>query len=136
MKIKCEIIVDVVLNPDETKTIEEKTTEVVAEEKIEEAENGSEKEENGTANSVGPGLDYIKRGFTSEIFKVEIQNLPKHYGFGELKKLLTHKLKLEVSFKFEKIACLQANNHYSLSQDLQNQEPASWIEVFICLLPQ
>lgn len=44
---------------------------------------------------------YIKEDlFTSEIFKVEIQNLPKYIGFNDLKKFLTkhglnpHKIKL------------------------------------------
>lgn len=25
---------------------------------------------------------YINQGFTSEIFKIEVKNLPKHYGMG------------------------------------------------------
>ncbi|XP_053686288.1 tRNA (uracil-5-)-methyltransferase homolog A [Sabethes cyaneus] len=33
-------------------------------------------------------------GFTSELFKIEIRNLPKHYGIHELKKLLNVKLEL------------------------------------------
>ena len=32
--------------------------------------------------------------FTSEIFKIEIQNLPRFYGIGQMKKLLNQKLKL------------------------------------------
>ncbi|CAI8035424.1 tRNA (uracil-5-)-methyltransferase homolog A [Geodia barretti] len=31
---------------------------------------------------------YLQRGFTSEIFKIEIQNIPKYIGYGELKKKL------------------------------------------------
>ena len=27
-------------------------------------------------------------GFSSEAFKIEIKNLPKHYGYGELKKMV------------------------------------------------
>ncbi|GAB0086999.1 Beta-1,3-glucan-binding protein, N-terminal [Sergentomyia squamirostris] len=31
---------------------------------------------------------YIQQGFTSEIFKIEVRNMPKHYGMGELRKHL------------------------------------------------
>ncbi|KAL1497381.1 hypothetical protein ABEB36_008361 [Hypothenemus hampei] len=37
---------------------------------------------------------YLDRNFSSENFKIEIKNLPKFYGIGELKKLLNNKLKL------------------------------------------
>ncbi|KAK6625257.1 hypothetical protein RUM43_005551 [Polyplax serrata] len=38
---------------------------------------------------------YLERSeFTSEKFKIEIRNLPKYYGFNELKKLLKSKLNL------------------------------------------
>lgn len=45
---------------------------------------------------------YLKNtGFSSEIFKIELKNLPKHYGYGEIKKLVSktldidcHKIKL------------------------------------------
>ncbi|XP_055532938.1 tRNA (uracil-5-)-methyltransferase homolog A [Wyeomyia smithii] len=36
-------------------------------------------------------------GFTSERFKIEIRNLPKHYGIHELKKLLNVKLELSTN---------------------------------------
>ena len=35
-----------------------------------------------------------RTGFTSEIFKIEINNLPKFFGVGEAKKLLVKKLGL------------------------------------------
>ncbi|CRL00292.1 CLUMA_CG013565, isoform A [Clunio marinus] len=39
---------------------------------------------------------YLKNtGFSSEIFKIEIKNLPKYYGFGEIKKLINTTLGLE-----------------------------------------
>lgn len=39
---------------------------------------------------------YLKNsGFSSEIYKVEIKNLPKHYGYGEIKKLINTTLGLE-----------------------------------------
>lgn len=34
-------------------------------------------------------------GFSSEIFKIEVRNLPKYYGFGEIKKLINSTLGLE-----------------------------------------
>uniref|UniRef100_A0A9I3EH20 tRNA (uracil(54)-C(5))-methyltransferase n=1 Tax=Anopheles dirus TaxID=7168 RepID=A0A9I3EH20_9DIPT len=36
-------------------------------------------------------------GFTSELFKIEVRNLPKYYGIGELKKLLNVKMKLSTN---------------------------------------
>jgi tRNA (uracil-5-)-methyltransferase len=36
----------------------------------------------------GDKYQYLQRGFTSEIFKIEIQNIPKYIGYGELKKKL------------------------------------------------
>ncbi|XP_062564599.1 tRNA (uracil-5-)-methyltransferase homolog A [Armigeres subalbatus] len=36
-------------------------------------------------------------GFTSERFKIEIRNLPKHYGVAELKKLLNNELSLSTN---------------------------------------
>ena len=35
-----------------------------------------------------------KNLFSSEDFKIEVQNLPKFYGMGQMKKLFTNKLKL------------------------------------------
>lgn len=65
------------------------------------------KEDVGEKNNTGNTSDtssiyrYIKDGlFTSEIYKVEIQNLPKYIGFNEVKKflakygLIPHKIKL------------------------------------------
>lgn len=37
------------------------------------------------------------RNFTSEIYKIELQNLPKFYGIGQMKKLLVKNLKLNVN---------------------------------------
>lgn len=34
-------------------------------------------------------------GYTSEIFKIEVKNLPKYYGFGEIKKLFSKTLGIE-----------------------------------------
>lgn len=75
----------------------------------EEKESGKEKEPEGpTSSEASSSVDvnknessldtdpyhYTKRGeFTSEVYKIEIQNLPRHYGFVELKKML-HKLGL------------------------------------------
>lgn len=39
---------------------------------------------------------YLKNaGFSSEAFKIEIKNLPKHYGYGEIKKLINTTIGLE-----------------------------------------
>lgn len=39
---------------------------------------------------------YLKNaGFSSEMFKIEVRNLPKFYGYGEIKKLLQVTLKLD-----------------------------------------
>jgi tRNA (uracil-5-)-methyltransferase len=35
------------------------------------------------------------QGYTSEIFKIEVRNLPKYYGFGEIKKLFNKTLGIE-----------------------------------------
>lgn len=39
---------------------------------------------------------YLKNaGFSSEVYKIEIKNLPKYYGYGEIKKLINTTLNLE-----------------------------------------
>ncbi|XP_046389968.1 uncharacterized protein LOC124158743 [Ischnura elegans] len=49
----------------------------------------------GQRKSVDDPYAYVRRqDFTSEKYKIEIRNLPKYFGFGELKKLLNDKLKL------------------------------------------
>lgn len=35
------------------------------------------------------------QGFSSEAFKIEVRNLPKFYGYGEIKKLFNNTLKLD-----------------------------------------
>nr|CAH7716372.1 unnamed protein product [Callosobruchus chinensis] len=40
---------------------------------------------------------YLQRNFSSEGFKIEIKNLPKFYGFHELRKLLNEKLQLNAN---------------------------------------
>ena len=50
----------------------------------------SDEEVNNTVN----GSDNRQKDFTSEIFKIEIGNLPKFYGIGQMKKLLNKKLNL------------------------------------------
>nr|CAB3267261.1 tRNA (uracil-5-)-methyltransferase homolog A [Phallusia mammillata] len=60
--------------------------EVPKTEEVTDVESGTEKQE----------YDYTKADrFTSEIFKIVVSNLPKHFGYGECKKLLTKKLKLK-----------------------------------------
>eukprot|EP00088_Acartia_fossae_P050337 TRINITY_DN5634_c0_g2_i2.p1 TRINITY_DN5634_c0_g2~~TRINITY_DN5634_c0_g2_i2.p1 ORF type:complete len:664 (-),score=136.75 TRINITY_DN5634_c0_g2_i2:71-2062(-) len=66
----------------------------------------SEQESNKAANEIAGTLDnnngssspnhstQSNSDFTSEIFKIEIQNLPRFYGIGQMKKLLNQKLKL------------------------------------------
>jgi tRNA (uracil-5-)-methyltransferase len=97
----------------------EKTAELETESPaIEDCDNQEEKTENGSKNEVdlvderfvdsekiqeainkhsGPEYEYLNRGYTSEIFKIEIGNLPKHYGIGEMKKLFKTKLALDAS---------------------------------------
>ena len=36
-----------------------------------------------------------RQGFSSEQFKIEIQNLPKFFGIGQMKKLLVKRLKVK-----------------------------------------
>ncbi|XP_055691986.1 tRNA (uracil-5-)-methyltransferase homolog A [Lutzomyia longipalpis] len=78
-------------------------------EKIMDGEEVEEKEEVGGEG--GPEEEqkdefaYINQGFTSEIFKIEVRNLPKHYGVGELRKLL-QKLNLD----FAKVKLVKKNN--------------------------
>ncbi|XP_059406947.1 tRNA (uracil-5-)-methyltransferase homolog A-like [Carassius carassius] len=76
----------------------EKEPDDIIEEKIQENPPATDAEGEGTAGGV---YRYIKGDlFTSEIFKVEIQNLPKYIGFNDLKKFLNkhginpHKIKL------------------------------------------
>lgn len=41
---------------------------------------------------------YLKNaGFSSEAFKIEVKNLPKFYGYAEMKKLISNTLSLNVS---------------------------------------
>ena len=46
-------------------------------------------DQNETDNSNGE-----KKLFSSEDFKIEVQNLPRFFGMGQMKKLFTNKLKL------------------------------------------
>lgn len=76
----------------------EKESDNVIEEKNQESLPATAAEGEGAAGGV---YRYIKGDlFTSEIFKVEIQNLPKYIGFNDLKKFLNkhginpHKIKL------------------------------------------
>ncbi|XP_071946281.1 tRNA (uracil-5-)-methyltransferase homolog A-like [Antedon mediterranea] len=50
--------------------------------------------EEGTSKNVqqDDAYNYTQEGqlFTSEIYKIEIQNLPKHFGFKQLKKMITN----------------------------------------------
>lgn len=59
-----------------------------------------EKVEENVEEKVDDKLDkeefaYLKRGFSSEAFKIEIKNLPRHYGYGEIKKLVNRTLNIE-----------------------------------------
>lgn len=72
-----------------------------AQEKKQEDEPAAECKNAGEEHSNSNIYRYIKEDlFTSEIFKVEIQNLPKYIGFNDLKKFLNkhglnpHKIKL------------------------------------------
>lgn len=84
--------------PDEQSTAPFVKTEGMTEEKAQE-----DTEENNQKNTTDASnmYRYIKDDlFTSEIYKVEIQNLPKYIGFNEVKKFLAkyglnpHKIKL------------------------------------------
>jgi len=64
---------------------------------------------------------YINQGFTSEIFKIEIKNLPKHYGATNLKNLLSQKLNLSASkIKFIKPGCRFAFACFRSEEDREN----------------
>lgn len=57
------------------------------------SEDGNSSKTIESASSVDP-FAYLDRDFTSEKYKVEIRNLPRFYGFGELKKLFSETLQL------------------------------------------
>lgn len=48
------------------------------------------------------------QGFTSEIFKIEVRNLPKYYGYGEIKKLFNKTLGIDCN----KIKIPSKNSQY------------------------
>ncbi|KAL8180274.1 UNVERIFIED_CONTAM: tRNA methyltransferase 2 [Gekko kuhli] len=82
---------------DEQSTIPFVKTEIMTEKEAKEDAEKSNKNTSDTSNM----YRYIKDDlFTSEIYKVEIQNLPKYIGFNEVKKFLAkyglnpHKIKL------------------------------------------
>lgn len=54
---------------------------------------------------------YINKGFTSEIFKIEIKNLPRYYGASDLRNLLNEKLKCNPS----KIKVLKPGSRYAFA---------------------
>lgn len=52
---------------------------------------------------------YLKNvGFTSEIYKIELKNLPKFYGYSEMKKLVNITLSLDCN----KIKIPRKNSSY------------------------
>jgi len=61
----------------------------VSDEEVNKSVNGSVAETEG-----GDNRNQQQGEFTSEIYKIEIQNLPKFYGMGQMKKLLNKKLNL------------------------------------------
>lgn len=87
--------------------MEEKNQENEPEDPTEEKNQENESEAAGGEAAAGDVYRYIKEDlFTSEIYKVEIQNLPKYIGFNDLKKFLNkhginpHKIKLLGRQKF------------------------------------
>lgn len=61
---------------------------------------------------------YVNQGFTSEIFKIEIKNLPRHYGASNLKNLLNEKLKCKPSkIKLIKPGCKYAFACFRCEED-------------------
>lgn len=64
-------------------------------------QNTDKPEENQQQKSDKPEEDefaYLKHaGFSSEGFKIEVKNLPKFYGYAELKKLISNTLSLNAS---------------------------------------
>ena len=57
--------------------------------------NGSSQVEKTASQDVEQNLNQ-RQGFSSEKFKIEIQNLPKFFGIGQMKKLLVKKLQVKV----------------------------------------
>ncbi|CAB0010621.1 unnamed protein product [Nesidiocoris tenuis] len=56
--------------------------------------------QDGEPEKVEAGLDeyaYKDVLFTSEVFKVELKNLPKYYGMAQLRKFLTKKMELNIT---------------------------------------
>lgn len=65
-------------------------------------------------------FEYINQGFTSEIFKIEIKNLPRHYGATNLKKLLNNDLKLKPNkMKLVRPGCRYAFACFRSEEDRQ-----------------
>lgn len=83
---------------------------------------------------------YIKEDlFTSEIFKVQIQNLPRYIGFNDLKKFLNkhglnpHKIKLMGKESFAFVTFKNQVKFFSVSRlDLSVQENGTNHVVFFC----
>ncbi|VEN61220.1 unnamed protein product [Callosobruchus maculatus] len=68
-------------------------------------ENSEKIAENETEDSP---FAYLQRDFSSESFKIEIKNLPRFYGYHELRKLLNEKLKLNAN----KIKAIRRNSPF------------------------
>ncbi|KAJ8972630.1 hypothetical protein NQ314_000086 [Rhamnusium bicolor] len=71
------------------------------------AENLNSEVENPNENPYA----YLKRDFSSENFKIEIKNLPRHYGISEFRKLLNDKLKLNSN----KLKITKKNNAFAFA---------------------
>lgn len=52
---------------------------------------------------------YLKHGFTQEQFKIELKNLPRHYGAQALKKLLSDKIKCNPG----KVKMIRPGHHFA-----------------------
>lgn len=74
------------------------------------------------ADKVGYRID---QGFTSEIYKIEVRNLPKYYGYGEVKKLFNKTLGIECN----KIKIPSKNSQYGFICFRDNER-----ELWICLI--
>ena len=67
-------------------------TSEVKKEEDETSKDNTEDTESQSAKDLNSNGD--KKLFSSEDFKIEVQNLPRYFGMGQLKKLFTNKLRL------------------------------------------
>ena len=93
MEVENQEKVNMELKDDEKVNLVEKN-EILNHNTMEVDSNGSSQEEKIASGDVEQSLNQ-RQGFSSEQFKIEIQNLPKFFGIGQIKKILVKKLQVK-----------------------------------------